>query len=264
MEPEHGSFWEHLDALRGVLLRCAVLVTAVSGVLFAVMPWIFDNIILAPCGADFPLYQWMGNLTGENTGSGAMDIKLINVTLASQFFVHVSTSLWLGLVLSVPGVLWLLWGFLAPGLYPHERRGASTAMLWGAGMFAAGVIVAYYVVFPLTLRFLSQYQISSSIDNIISLESYIDTFMMLTLLIGVMFELPVLTWLLGKMGVVDRAFFSRYRRHAIAALLVVAAVITPTGDPFTMSVVFVPLYLLWEAGALSVPRRHGAIRLSSE
>lgn len=121
-------------------------------------------------------------------------------------------------------------------------------------MFFAGAATGYFLVFPLTLRFLADYRLSDLIPNYISIDSYMDTFLMLVFVMGLVFELPVVTWLLGKAGIMDRTLFDRYRRHAIVGLLVLSAVVTPTGDPFTLSVVFVPLYLLWEVSAFTVPK----------
>ena len=130
-------------------------------------------------------------------------------------------------------------------------------------MFFLGVATGYFLVFPLTLRFLADYQLSSLIPNQISLDSYMDNFMMLILVMGIVFELPLVAWLLGKAGIVSRGLFNRYRRHAVVALLVAAAVITPTGDPFTLMVVFLPLYLLWELSALTLPGKNQKLKQQS-
>lgn len=119
-------------------------------------------------------------------------------------------------------------------------------------MFYIGLAAGYFVVFPVTLRFLAEYQLSASIPNHITLDSYMDNFVCLNLVMGLLFELPMLTWLSGRLGLISRRQLVKYRRHAVVALLVVAAVITPTGDPFTLFIVFLPLYLLWETGILFV------------
>ena len=182
-------------------------------------------------------------------------MELINIQLASQFFIHISTSFWLALVFSCPIILYLLWGFISPALYSTERRSVQAAFVAGNLMFFLGVAVGYFIVFPVTLRFLAEYQVSASVPNQISLDSYMDNFLMMIFVMGLVFELPLLAWLLGKLGLVTRDMFRSYRRHAIVVLLVLAALITPTGDPFTLMVVFLPLYLLWEIGAMVVPSR---------
>ena len=252
------SFWDHIDALRSVLVRIVVVLVAVTIGLFCVMPAIFDNVILAPCHGDFALYRLFERMTSsvswlpQFTTSG-FEVKLINIKLASQFFIHMSSSFWLALVLMFPFVLYELWTFIAPALYPNEKRGVKTAFLIGCLMFFLGVAVGYFIVFPVTLRFLADYHVSMMVPNQISLDSYMDTFLMLIFVMGVIFELPLVAWLLGNLGVLHRSFFRTYRRHAIVALLVLAAIITPTGDPFTLMVVFLPIYLLYEISAYLVP-----------
>lgn len=253
------GFWDHAEALRGVLLRMAALLAVLTVALFAAMPHIFDSVILAPCHGDFVLYRWLDRLSASSSllpgeGGGDFEVQLINIRLASQFFIHMSTSFWLAVVLAFPMCVYLLWGFVAPGLYENEKRGVRGAFLAGNLMFFLGVATGYFLVFPLTLRFLAGYQLSELIPNQISLDSYMDNFMMLILVMGIVFELPLVAWLLGKAGILKRSLFSLYRRHAVVALLVAAAVITPTGDPFTLMVVFLPLYLLWEVAALTVPQ----------
>ncbi len=253
------SFWDHLDVLRGILIRIAVVVVTVALVMFAVMPSLFDSVIMAPCKGDFVLYRAFEHVTQAlpflpQFSTEGFHVDLINIQLASQFFIHISTSFWLALVLSFPIVLYLLWTFVAPALYEHEKQGVRLAFFIGNIMFFFGVAVGYFVVFPVTLRFLADYHVSSMVPNQISLDSYIDTFLMLIFVMGLVFELPLVAWLLGNVGVLKREFFRRYRRHAVVALMLLAAFITPTGDPFTLMIVFLPIYLLWELSAILVPR----------
>ena len=256
---EEMSFWDHIDALRAVLIRIVVVLVLVTLALFFVMPAIFDQVILAPCHGDFVLYRLFERMTAavpwlpQFTTDG-FEVELINIKLASQFFIHMSSSFWLAMVLTFPVILYLLWTFVAPALYPGEKRGVKTAFLLGCVMFFIGVAVGYFVVFPVTLRFLADYHVSMLVPNQISLDSYMDTFLMLIFIMGVIFELPLVAWLLGNLGVLRRGFFGTYRRHAIVLLLVLAAIITPTGDPFTLMVVFLPIYLLYEVSAYLVPR----------
>lgn len=253
------AFWDHVEALRGVLVRSGILLVVLTAVFFVLMPYLFDSVILAPCSGNFLLYRLFESMSGRIPGfpdftADGFHVELINIKLASQFFIHMSTSFWLALVAAFPVILYWLWGFVAPGLYSEERRGVRTAFSLGCVMFYAGVAVGYLLVFPLTLRFLAEYKVSIYIPNQISLESYMDNFVTLILMMGLVFELPLVAWLLGRMGLLTRGFFREYRRHAIVALLVVAAVITPTGDPFTLMVVFLPVYLLWELSAFLVPK----------
>ncbi|MCF0181855.1 MAG: twin-arginine translocase subunit TatC [Muribaculaceae bacterium] len=251
------SFWDHLDELRSVLVRIAVVLLVLTVGLFAVMPTVFDRIILAPCRGDFVLYRLFEQVTAAfpdlpQFSAHNFHVDLINIQLASQFFIHMSTSFWLALVLGFPIVIYLLWTFVEPALYPNEKRGARRAFFMGIIMFFMGVAVGYFIVFPITLRFLADYHVSAMVPNQISLDSYMDTFLMLIFIMGLVFELPLVAWLMGVMGVLHREFFGRYRRHAIVALLILAAFITPTGDPFTLTIVFLPVYALYELSAFLV------------
>ena len=221
---EEMSFWDHIDALRGVLVRMVVVLVAVTLGLFFVMPSIFDKVILAPCHGDFVLYRLFEQMTASvpwlpQFTTAGFEVELINIKLASQFFIHMSSSFWLALVLTFPLMLYFLWTFIAPALYPREKRGVKTAFLIGCLMFFIGVAVGYFVVFPVTLRFLADYHVSQLVPNQISLDSYMDTFLMLIFVMGAL-----------------------------------AAIITPTGDPFTLMVVFLPIYLLYEISAYLVPK----------
>lgn len=253
------TFWEHLAQLRGVLLRVGITVVVLGVVLFLCMPWIFDNLILWPCRQDFPLYSWMSFLHGDgeflpDMADTNFSVTLINIKLGTQLMTHLSASLWLALAISFPIAVYQLWSFVSPGLYPHERAGARKGFLFGNVMFYLGLAVGYFIVFPLALRFLSQYQLSPTIHNQLTLDSYMDNFYTVVVSMGLVFELPLLAWMLGKAGVLKRSFFSRFRRHAIFGCTVLAAIITPTSDLFTLLIVFIPIYTLWELSARLVPK----------
>lgn len=252
------TFWDHVDVLRGVLIKMAVTIAVASVAVFIAMPWIFDSVILAPCKGSFPLYGWFDSLAsvvGEESFSATdFSVTLINTQLASQFFIHLSLSFQLALIITFPILIYQLWSFVAPGLYPHERRNATSAFLFGNLLFYLGVATAYFLIFPLTLRFLADYQLSEMIPNTITLDSYMENFMSILLVMGITFEIPLLTWALGRFGILNRSFFNYYRRHAIVVLVIAAAVITPTSDPFTLLAVFLPLYLLWELSARLTPK----------
>ena len=246
------TFWDHLDDLRRVLFRVFIVVAVLGVGAFTAMPWIFQNVIMAPCNPGFPTYRIFDSIAGTTTADG-FNVDVVSLELASQFFVHMSASCWVAFVVGFPVIIYLLWGFIAPGLYEHERRGVTKAFIFGNIMFYLGMAVGYYLVFPLAVRFLADYRLSEAIRPVVSLDSYMDNFFTILLMMGAVFELPLLAWILGKMGMLTRGFFSRYRRHAIVVLLIIAALITPTGDPFTLFLVFIPIYALWEASARLVP-----------
>lgn len=251
------SFWDHIDELRSTLIKVAIVLVVMVVVLFAFMPQIFDSVILAPCRGDFVLYRAIAAITAlvpeAPQFSTDFQVELINIQLSSQFFIHLSTSFWLALVFSFPIVVYLLWQFISPALYEEEKRGASFAFLLGNVMFFLGVAVGYFVVFPISLRFFYGYRISELVPNQISLDSYMDSFLMLVFMIGLVFEMPLVSLILSKVGILRRSFFGKFRRHAVIALLVLSALITPS-DPFSMIVVFFPLYVLYEFSALLVKK----------
>jgi len=254
------TFWDHLDELRKILFRIIAFVTVVSLVLFIYMREIFDKIILSPSRNDFFLYEWLNQFAKKypilpDFCVGTFQVKIININLASQFLIHMSTSMWLGLVLSFPFVIYQLFIFVKPALYGNERKNTGLAFFFGNLLFYIGVAVGYVMVFPLTLRFLAGYEISSYIENSVSLDSYMDSFMMMCFIMGLVFELPLLSWFLSKLGILNRGFFNKFRKHAVVILLIIAAVITPSGDPFTLMVVFLPIYMLWEISALVVKKQ---------
>lgn len=153
-----------------------------------------------------------------------------------------------GLVIAFPYVLWQLYAFAAPALYPHEKRAAGQIIGFGSGLFVCGIALNYLVIFPFAFRFLATYQVLPDIVNQIALESYVSTLLVLSLLMGVLFEMPMVVWALGKAGLIEAAWLKKYRRHALVFLMIIAAVITPTGDAFTLLLVTLPLYLLYELG----------------
>ena len=235
------TFWDHLEVLRWSILRTLIALLILFLAAFAVMPSLFDAVILAPTTGDFFVYKWLGGIF-----SGDFKIDIVNINVTAPFFTHMRTAFLLALVVGFPYLLVEVWIFVRPALYREEKRGMGAAMLAVALLFYLGCAVGYLAIFPLTFRFLAGYHIGTGILTQISLNSYISTFVSIIFIMGLVFELPVLAWVLSKFGLVNKSLLRKYRRHAIVILLVLAAVITPTGDPFTLSVVFLPLYLLYE------------------
>ena len=251
------TFWDHLDELRRVLFRVIGVWFVLAVGYFIAMPYLFDNVVLAPCHNDFVFYdllRYIGktfDLT-DDFFTQEFQVKLVNINLAAPFFIHMSTAYEINVSLVGSEMCIRDRRFINPALYPNERRGVRKALTIGTFMFFLGVLLGYFMVYPLTLRFLSTYQLSAEIENVISLNSYIDNFMMLVLCMGLAFELPLVTWLLSLLGLVNKSFLRKYRRHAIVIIVIAAAIITPTGDPFTLSVVAIPLYLLYEMSILMI------------
>ena len=239
------TFWDHLDELRKVLFRSVIAVFVLAVPIFFAKDILFGEIIFAPTKSDFMLYRWMGSTFG-----GDFNLNLINIDLSAQFFIHISVSLTLSFILAVPYVLYQFWTFIKPGLYESEQRATRRAFWFGSGLFLTGVAVGYIFVFPLTLRFLGTYQVSEAVPNQISLQSYISMFTRLILIMGIVFEMPALALILSRIGLISKTLLKKYRKHAFTILLITAAIITPSGDAFTLVVVAAPLYLLYEFSIL--------------
>lgn len=242
--PDSGpSFWDHLEELRGRLIRIVVAVVVLAAVAFLLKEELF-LIAFAPCDDHFITYRLLG--------TGGFHINLINVAITEQLMVHVKTSVYAGLMVASPYVLYQLFCFVSPALYERELHYATRFVGLALLMFLVGTAVNYFVVFPFTLRFLATYQVSDSISSMLSVSSYMDTLLSMNLLMGLVFELPVACWLLAAMGLLRYEWIRGYRRHMVVAVLLLSAIITPTTDAFTLLVVALPVWLLCEVSMLIV------------
>ena len=231
MKSEELTFWDHLDVLRSSLIRIAVAAVLCGIVAFVMKEELF-SIVLAPRSSDFISYRLLG--------VEPFSMHLMNTGLTEQFMIHMRTAMYAGLLAASPYILYELFRFVSPGLYQNERRYAVWLVGAAYVMFIVGTLVNYFVVFPLTVRFLGTYQVSPDVANMLTLQSYI--------------ELPVVAALMGRMGLLTAGFMGKDRRHAVVAILIVAAIITPTTDVFTLAVVALPIYLLYEVSILIVCR----------
>jgi len=234
------TFWDHLEELRGTILRslAAVCLCAVLGLIFR--DFLFNGVILPPTRPDFVVYRLLG---------WDFTMRLINVELSAQFFAHLKAAFAAGLVVAFPYVIWELWKFVAPALYAREKGPVRTAFALSTGLFYLGVAVGYFIVLPFCLRFFLSYTVSDAVENAITLGSYMSMFFSMVLLIGIAFEFPAVVMVLGRLGVVSRSLLRKGRKYAIVLMLVLAALITPA-DPFSMFVLAIPLYLLYELSIL--------------
>lgn len=237
------TFWEHLDVLRGSLIRM-LLAAVLAGVLAFVFKDLLFAVVLAPADDSFVTYRLLK--------AEPFSIKLINTGLTEQFMVHMKVALLAGLLIASPYLLYVLFRFISPALYENERRYSVRLTVSAYIMFIVGIVVNYFVVFPLTVRFLGTYQVSTDVANMLTISSYVDTLAAMSLVFGIVFEIPVISWLLARFGLLKSWWMSRYRRHAIVVILIIAAVITPTSDMFTMLIVSLPVWLLYEASVVIV------------
>ena len=242
---ESKSFWDHLEDLRGSLIRIVVAALVFSTLAFCFKDLLF-KIVLAPKDSSFFMYRLFGG--------GDFSIQLMNIGLTEQFMIHLKTACAFGILMASPYILYVLFDFVRPALYERERKHSVSLVLAAYVMFLIGVVVNYLFVFPLTVRFLGTYQVSGEVRNMLTLQSYMDTLLMMSLVFGIIFEIPVISWLLARFGLLKAEWMTQYRRHAVVAILILAAIITPTGDAFTLIIVSLPIWLLYELSVIVVRR----------
>lgn len=241
------TFGGHLEVLRQMLFR----ILGIAGV-YAVVIFCFKDItwqvLMAPSEWDFCTYRWLEQAMkgiGVDFHFDEFHVDMIATDLSSQFMTHITTSVYLGLLGASPYILYELFCFISPALYENERKYSVQVASVIYVLFILGVLMSYFVLFPISFRFLGTYSVSAKVVSNITLDSYISTFVSLTLVMGIVFQLPVIAFFLGKMGVVTSEMLSRYRKHSFLIIMVVASIITPP-DLMTLILVTIPLYLLYE------------------
>ncbi len=253
VENSSGTLIEHLDELRKHLWRWAVVWLILATLFFILKDNLFDLIFFAPLYNDFPFYKlFCGVLQVEGFCFENVLVKLVNISLAAQFLIHIKASAVLAFIASFPFLIFELWRFVKPGLYPHERRLGRRLILWVSTLFFIGTLFGYFLLFPVSLVFLATYSISETIENMISIQSYISSLVNITLTAGLAFELPLFLYALGKIGLISKNTLKQYRAHALVVILFIAAVLTPP-DVISQVLLGLPLYLLYELSILLVP-----------
>jgi sec-independent protein translocase protein TatC len=248
------SFFDHLEALRWHLVRAAIAIVIFTAGAFYFYDFIFDTIIMGPAKPSFWTYRMLCNLGDYLHRDGfcinKININLINTEMAGQFTLQINSSLLIGITLGFPYLLWELWRFIRPALHEKERKAASGFVFYATFLFVLGIMFGYYVITPESINFLSGYTVSAKIQNLFSIDSYISSVATLTLATGVVFELPILVYVLSSLGILTAKFMRETRRYAVVVILIVAAVVTPTPDMLTMLVVSFPLFILYEVGIM--------------
>lgn len=252
------SFFGHIDALRGHLFRSSLVVVVLSVVLFCYPEILFDKIILGPLKSDFLTYRafckighWLQSVNilkdPNDLCFGHYTFKLQSLGLSDQF----TSQMWIafvgGLMVGSPYVLWEVWRFIKPALKEKEKKASTGFILSATTLFLSGVLFSYYIIVPLMINFLGNYQVSAMVENNFTMDSYISTVSTLSLATGIVFELPIFVYFLTKFGIITPQFMRKYRKHAIVVILIVAAVITPGPDVTSQMLVAFPLYFLYEA-----------------
>ena len=235
------TFWDHLEDLRRSIFRIvAVLLCATAG-LFFFKDFLFDDVILAPAGKDFFLYRLLG---------ADFSLSLVNIDVSAQFLIHMKMTFVCALAVTLPYLVYEIWRFIAPALYEKEKKAVRGAFSFASLLFYIGLAVGYFIIFPLMLNFFAGYQVSPDVANTFSLSSYISMFMSTVLIFGIVFEFPTVVAVLSALGIISKETLRTYRRHAVCIVVILAALITPSGDPFSLLVCTVPLYLLFEFSIL--------------
>jgi sec-independent protein translocase protein TatC len=243
------SFWEHLEDLRGTIVRSVMGIMVFAIIAFLNRSIIFDRVILAPKDADFITNQLLcrfGKLLSINALCfNELSLQIINIQMSGQFLMHLYVSMAAGLVLASPFVVYQFWSFIVPALKPEERNYSRRAVFVISLLFITGVLFSYFLIVPLTVNFLGTYQVSGFVANQISLNSYISTVISVTLGVGIVFELPVVIYFLARIGIVSPDFLRKNRKYMLIILLVLSAIITPP-DVFSQILVCIPLLGLYE------------------
>ncbi len=251
-EEEDGmSFLDHLEALRWHLLRSVSAILILTVIAFLAKSFVFGIMILGPSKVDFVTYRVLCDIS-DYFGITALCIDELPFTIQSrqmtgQFSMHMTSSFVVGFIAAFPYVFWEFWNFISPGLYDQEKNAARGAVFFVSLLFFLGAAFGYYILSPLSINFLSNYQLDPSILNEFDIGSYVTTLIMLVLASAIMFQLPVVVYFLAMSGLVNSAMLKAYRKHAIVVILILSAVITPP-DVISQILIAMPILVLYEAG----------------
>ncbi|WP_257666257.1 twin-arginine translocase subunit TatC [Parapedobacter tibetensis] len=252
------SFFDHLEVLRWHLIRSAIAVVIFMVLAFAFYDFIFDDIIMGPKSPDFWTYRMMCKIGALLNIEGFCVTEvpgtIINTQMAGQFIMQINSSLLIAVMLGFPYLLYEVWLFVKPALNEIERKSASGFVFYATILFMLGVLFGYYIVVPLAINFLANYSISDDISNTITISNYLSFVATLSLGCGIIFELPIIIYILSKMGIMTPQFMRASRRYAVVIILLVAAIITPTPDIITMITVSLPMFLLYELSIIVAAR----------
>jgi sec-independent protein translocase protein TatC len=241
------TFGGHLEVFRQMLFRILGVAGVIAAVVFC-FKGITWQLLLAPSEWDFCTYRWLETVMqsiGIDFHFNEFHVEMIATDLSSQFVTHITTAVYLGLLGASPYILYELFRFISPALYENEKKYSVQVAGIIYMLFLLGVLMSYFVLFPISFRFLGTYSVSAKVVSNITLDSYISTFVSLSLVMGLVFQLPVIAFFLGKLEFVTSEMLSRYRKHAFLVIMLVAAIITPP-DLMTLILVTIPLYLLYE------------------
>ena len=269
------SFLDHLEELRWHVVRSLVAILVFTIFAFIEAPWIFQHIVFAPGRVDFPTFRWLcklGQLVGSEDAFCVKQIpfKVQSRLMTGQFTMHITASVVIGLIIAFPYVAWEIWRFIRPGLYTMERKSSRGAVVAVSFLFLTGVLFGYYIMAPMMISFLANYQISDMIVNEFDITSYVGTIVTVVFGSGILFQLPVVIFFLTKIGIVTPTFLRKSRKHAVIIILIIGAIVTPSADPLSQALISIPLYLLYEisifisAGVIRKKEKEEALEKEAE
>jgi len=239
------GFFDHIEELRWHVVRAIIFTILLTIIIFVFSGFVFNEILFGPLNADFWSYKFFCKLSNDFCFD-KLDIKLINTEIAGQFYLHIKTAFTLGIMGSAPYFFWEIWRFISPALRDSEKKYAQILLSFGFILFFIGIAFGYFLIFPISFLFMTQYKVSETITNMPNVANYFENLSTTVLWSGIMFELPVLMYFMAKVGIVTSSFLSTYRRHLYVVILIVAGAITPSPDVVSQLMVAMPLVLLYE------------------
>lgn len=245
------SFMDHLEEVRWLLIRSTIAIVIIASACYFIDDFIFDTVIFGPKSPDFVTYKFFCQLTkyfgieDNYACATAFNFTILNTEVGGQFSIYLWTLISAGFILGFPYILYEVWRFISPALYVKERKNAKKFIFVSSILFFAGVLFGYYVIVPLSINFFGTFNVTDTIENKFSVDSYISMVKTSVIASGLVFELPIIIYFLAKLGLVDATFLRKYRKFAIVIILIVAAIVTPPDIP-SQIVVSIPILLLYE------------------
>ncbi|MBE8713216.1 twin-arginine translocase subunit TatC [Sphingobacterium hungaricum] len=263
------SFFDHLEILRWHIIRSVVAIGVFAILSFSFYDFVFNDIIMGPKNLDFWTYRMMCKVGYAMNLDGfcveKIPFNIINTELAGQFMLQINSCLLMALAMGFPYLLFEIWLFIKPALTDIERKSARGFVFYATLLFVVGALFGYYIVVPLSVNFLSNVSLSEEITNQITIDSYLSTVATLTLGCGIIFLLPILIFILSKLGIMTPEFMRASRRYAIVIILIIAAIITPTADVITLLTVSAPMFILYELSIMvSANVKKGKLKAEKE
>jgi sec-independent protein translocase protein TatC len=253
------SFIDHLEELRWHILRSIIAIIICAIVVMIYANTIVENVLMAPTRADFISSRWLCTV-GHQIGIGntlcfpPVEAKFLENQMTGQFVSYFTLGFIGGFIVAFPYIFWEFWRFVRPALSPKELKKTRGVIFWVSFLFFLGVLFGYYILTPFMVNFYFNFKLSSQIVIMPSFSDYMENLIYTTVGIGILFQMPLLVMVLARIGIVTAKFLRKYRRHAFVIILIAAAIITPSTDPFSLTIVTIPLYALYEASIIVASR----------